>query len=334
MADDWYYKSSDAQHGPMSFAALRELAAHGTLRPNHTVRTGTEGAWRFADSIPDLFRPRHARSTSADSISSTPDAAVSSPVEFASSKVDIRASVPELWFYKLDDREHGPISLDELTELAAVSGETAREIVIRKNGEDSWIPLDSLTKETFAPNSKPDSHFGRMDGHAATARSARPPATRRTDAYRSHSIVERTISAFRRNVDLLVAATLLVALNAILFATMQPPLASERKYFDALRGIRDEFHSLGQRKTSPDEWRDFRARAEGALEPIIKDLEKTADAAHPIRQHLLWAGRDNLAEMLSRAGQPVPNLAAVDEDRLLFEQHMEWLEAAFAEQGG
>jgi hypothetical protein len=136
---------------------------------------------------------------------------------------------------------------------------------------------------------------------------------------------------WRKHADLLVAMLLFVALNAILFATMKPPYAEERKSLATLLDIRDELRVLQMRAATDAEWLDFRSKSERTLAPIIADLEKTASADQPIRQHLLWAGRDNLREMLAQGERTPANSPKSDEEQES-NQHVQWLEHALEEQ--
>ncbi|MGE3314843.1 MAG: DUF4339 domain-containing protein [Planctomycetaceae bacterium] len=329
MADDWYYKSNETQHGPMSFAAIRQLAADGIVHPSDKVRTGNDGAWRFADSIPHLFPLRPSRGNATHPMNETAESRTQSPADSQPVQLPPIDSQPVLWFYKLADRARGPLPLEELRSLAEVSGETAREIVVRRAGDETWIPLDAIS------DSKDPSRLdeaSRVSESAAALRTSGHPATQRSArSNRPLSTLERTFGAVRRNQDLLAAGVLLVALNAILFAAMRPALSQEQKYFANLQGIVDELDHLSRRPTSAEEWQEFRTRAEASLQPMVRNLEESAGAAQPIRQHLLWAGRDHLMEMLAQAGRPAAP-GTVDDERRLFDEHMGWLQRAFIEE--
>lgn len=56
--DQWYYQDGSQIHGPLSSHQLAELAAHGSLRPEHRVRKGTDGHWHMAGEVKGLhFAP-------------------------------------------------------------------------------------------------------------------------------------------------------------------------------------------------------------------------------------------------------------------------------------
>jgi hypothetical protein len=57
----WYYKSSEAEVGPISFSGLRRMALEELLSPETLVRAGEEGEWIAAGTVEDLFAPKRER---------------------------------------------------------------------------------------------------------------------------------------------------------------------------------------------------------------------------------------------------------------------------------
>ena len=55
MAQDWYYKLLGEETGPVTFAALREMAGDGYLASDDEVRTSTSH-WTRAEHVPELFQ--------------------------------------------------------------------------------------------------------------------------------------------------------------------------------------------------------------------------------------------------------------------------------------
>lgn len=309
MGDSWHFKSARGVQGPMSFAALQELVRNGDVQRTDTVRSDSQSPWRFADSIPHLFPPRNATHAAS------------------STEIDSTCAKSELWYYKLDDREHGPIPIEELKSLAAVSGETANEIVVRSGRSGEWIALGSLAGEYAVPEGdRPPHSTPSLD----TPERATSPASRFRARPRTAMTVGR-LAWLRRNLDLLAAAVLFVAINAILLAMSQPRNSEERRYLEILRGLHQEIGQLQRRGATAAEWQELRLRSERKLQPVLADLERTASATNPIRQHLLWAGRDHLLEMLSQAA-PTPT-TTTDDDTAAFEQHLDWVEARLNESG-
>lgn len=57
MANQWYYRSNTAEHGPFTPSQMRQLAAEGIIRPETRVRRGTDSKWRSAKRVQGLLTP-------------------------------------------------------------------------------------------------------------------------------------------------------------------------------------------------------------------------------------------------------------------------------------
>ena len=71
MSDMWFVKCGVEVAGPFSFDALQEWARDGHLKPENSVRSGTDGPWLFANSVPHLLSRQHARPPDASTRSTT-----------------------------------------------------------------------------------------------------------------------------------------------------------------------------------------------------------------------------------------------------------------------
>lgn len=60
----WYYEAMGQETGPLSSAALKELADSGLLTPDTRVRMGAAGAWVVARQVKGLFERRSAAAVS------------------------------------------------------------------------------------------------------------------------------------------------------------------------------------------------------------------------------------------------------------------------------
>ncbi|WP_397569484.1 GYF domain-containing protein [Schlesneria sp. T3-172] len=103
--DSWHYKLFGDEFGPVSVETLIELAANQTLSPDDEVRAGVRGSWRRADSITQL-------AGHFSSVATLPAAPVATRGRATES------SDSQGWYYKLFGNEFGPVSFDELIELA------------------------------------------------------------------------------------------------------------------------------------------------------------------------------------------------------------------------
>jgi hypothetical protein len=55
MANQWFIQHGGKQHGPVTAATLKKLAAEGKITPATTVRLGTDGNWVPASRVQGLF---------------------------------------------------------------------------------------------------------------------------------------------------------------------------------------------------------------------------------------------------------------------------------------
>lgn len=90
---------------------------------------------------------------------------------------------------------------------------------------------------------------------------------------------------------------LLVCLRYISFDWTTP----DQRIYGAYASFWSEFKELRERKAGESEWAEFFRRVLVQNDPLVEELERTANSAHPVRQHLLWAGRDFLPQMMSDA---------------------------------
>jgi hypothetical protein len=89
-----------------------------------------------------------------------------------------------------------------------------------------------------------------------------------------------------------------ILINVLYLTFWAQPYGRERRYLQTLQGISAEVQELRARTASDAEWRELAQRTRVALAPIVSDLKKSASAAEPGRQQLLWAARDLIPRTL------------------------------------
>ena len=112
----WYYSKDDQQSGPVSLQSLREFAASGSLHPSDLVWTTGMTDWARADAIAEIF-PDHFEPSDASS--------------------------PTHWFYARGGQRFGPVSFQNLKELAA-SGGIQRGDLTWTEGMTEWARADKI----------------------------------------------------------------------------------------------------------------------------------------------------------------------------------------------
>ncbi len=113
-ADSWYYGDGEQRCGPVSMEELRRLASSGQLHPDDLVWKHDMQDWTPAGQIEGVFPFRL-------------EMPVQPPVQSA-----------DLWYYGDGEQRHGPVSVEELRELAA-SGRLHQDSLVWKQGMADWI---------------------------------------------------------------------------------------------------------------------------------------------------------------------------------------------------
>ena len=113
-ADSWYYGDGEQRCGPVSTEELRELASSGRLHQDSLVWKQGMADWTPAGQIEGVFQFRL-------------EMPVQPPVQSA-----------DLWYYGDGEQRHGPVSVEELRELAA-SGRLHQDSLVWKQGMADWI---------------------------------------------------------------------------------------------------------------------------------------------------------------------------------------------------
>jgi hypothetical protein len=204
------------------------------------------------------------------------------------------ASIPpgEEWYYEIAGRTHGPLAQGELEELLSHGGETALDVRIRKGADGPWTvyrpPTNSVAQ---APELSPELQAPLPS--TQTSLKSRPAV---------HSPWERDPIAnsgklglrgrLSRNKELCAVVAIWLTANAVILFLSSDPYTRERRYLDSLRAVLTEVEELRKTPASDTEWTDLRKRSQTTLAPIVRDLQKSANAAELPRQQLLWCARD------------------------------------------
>ena len=129
----WHYKLFGDEFGPVPFETLIELAKNQALSPDDEVRSGARGSWRRADSVAQLV-------SNFSSVGYVP--AASGP---SAGRSNSEQSDPQGWYYKLFGDEFGPVSFEELVELAKSHSLSVNDDV-RFGESGAWRRAGSIGK--------------------------------------------------------------------------------------------------------------------------------------------------------------------------------------------
>lgn len=220
------------------------------------------------------------------------------------------------WYYRLDGREHGPFSKVALQELVGSSGETAANIDVRHGTGGDWKPFAAVFETPVASSSRSEV---RHESPAVR------PALSLPISNASPRSKGRFVDALRSNRDLVVIIGVWILANAVVLGWWSQEYRTEREYRAILRGFESEVKALQDRDASPADWAELRERVKQTLAPMVADLKKTASASEPVRQHLLWASRDQFPKLL---GPETPERKTTWR---LYEKQMQLVDAELAQ---
>jgi hypothetical protein len=190
---------------------------------------------------------------------------------------DVPIPPGEEWYYELGGRTHGPLSRSDLEDLLNRAGETARDVRVRQGADGSWKPFQTPATAA-APANLADSPWS---GTVAASQSRTAP--------RSSGGLRELMHA---HWDIGAALGGWILLNVAFLSLWPQSYARERQYLQSLEAISAEVQDLRHKPTTDAEWSQFTQRTRATLEPMVKDLKKSASASEPVRQQLLWAARD------------------------------------------
>ena len=122
--DSWYYKLFGDEFGPVTFDELVELAKGHVLSSDDEVRLGESGAWRRAGSMGQLMAHMPSGAHLPSGTGSLSGHSISIPTEAKQVSTSTSGSNPSKtdettgWYYQVFGELFGPISFDDLVELA------------------------------------------------------------------------------------------------------------------------------------------------------------------------------------------------------------------------
>jgi hypothetical protein len=216
---------------------------------------------------------------------------------------------PAEWYYRLDGRSRGPLTLAELEKLIGSCGDTVTSVMVRQGNDRAWVSFCSLFQTSSAPNLTIQAE---ADRSASTIGLTVPPV--------NGSLSGKFRQLLHDNWDLATAAAVWLIVNAGVVACLSGQYATERKYFKILRDLEVETKVMHENGASSQEWAQVRARVKELLRPIVHDLKISASPTQPIRQHLLWAARDHFPKCVG------PQTPETEYAERAYQQHMKIVE--------
>jgi hypothetical protein len=300
---EWYCKVFGTELGPLPVDAVRRMVETEQLTAEDLVRRRSSGPWRTVREIADLRMLLKQDGEARGSIGVADSPQSDEP--------------PDEWYYQLDGRTHGPLTLGALVNLIGSSGETAHDVVVRQGPDGTWAPFNSLPG-IGSSSASATAICKRGDQSAGTAF----PTTVGRGVTPRHTIRE----FIRDNRELAIVVAVWLGINGALLVAWTQSYATERKYFATLRSLEAESKELQTGSATAQDWKAFRDRVKRTLAPMVADLKRRASASEPIRQHLLWAARDQFPKCAQ------PGTRENSESERLYQRHMQVVEQELARQ--
>ncbi len=213
----------------------------------------------------------------------------------------------EKWYVRSPDGDRGPFEFPEVLGLIR-TGNLGSDDDIKCTLEGHWVKVGAIdlnategtgNAEALAKATRPGKRGNR--GNAASA-SSRPQPSWFEIIY--EEITDRLDPRF-----LWVVVIIAVWLGINFFVLrMMNPYEAERTYLEQFVTIRDELLRHRQAELNETEWAAFSTRSRAEVQRIVGKLKRGATAEHPVRRHLLWAGKDCLLPALNNPDGLTPEL--------------------------
>lgn len=218
------------------------------------------------------------------------------------------------WYYRVDEREVGPVTSNRLRQLAR-QGKLADDDLVRIGRTGDWEPAGSIewlqTRPRTTERDSDDSEFHVLEAVP------QGPLSRLSDSLLEavQSTLHRIRNALGGSMQLIrqiAAVAMLVVIAASFFQIARDAgLLRWSRPVNALATIEelgDDVKRLRESKASDAEWEALVARGDDLLPRVVTDLERRAGADDRMAQMLLWSARDCLPKMFADARQQ-PNAA-------------------------
>jgi len=300
----WYAWIRGVEFGPASLVQLSQWLTTGQLGPADFVKQGPTGAWLPSLSVTELL----AQMTMPAAPPSSPGAPRDVAKATASS-----ASPPTAPVAAATSRPVVAPASDQNKPAPSSEGPA---------GMEPPHPAPPAERKSFAappedvPAVRSTSSPGPATSHrpppsawSPPAKPAPRPATKspaRSTSNRGEMLAPLLQPKALGAIAAIAVAVLIFFGGSLLFQGT----GGDIKKLEALQQILVEYRQVRDKQGS-SEWTAFAKKAKETVEPIVKELEKTASRHAPQKQYLLWAARDRLPTMLS--GESKVSEAAANE---------------------
>lgn len=224
----------------------------------------------------------------------------------------------ERWYLRIDGQRYGPVGRAELEKFLAPP-RLCSVLEVKCGDDGDWVYItreETIDKVLVRFGVDPDPVVGAPE----YVRSARTP--KRLEGVRD--FIEGLSAWLIHHWVAAASVVAIVAINAAVLFLLNDPHGREREILARYEALWQEVRRFSSDSPKED-WRKFAEPALIELEPMIRELEKSASVHHPSRQNLLFAGRDHLRTLLKAEVPPTPQTPQA----ILFERRMQGARAQF-----
>lgn len=229
---------------------------------------------------------------------STPSHRVASPVR---QDPKFRAPSSEKWYFKIDGKEFGPSSRDQLEHFLQPPRLCKSLEVMCSEREGFWflVAVDETIDVVL-------DKVGIVPPPESTSTSAeepvwRPPSTtsKVIDWFQDQFLVLSELVS--RHFAILLAVVGIIVVNVVILYVTADPYVREREILSRFETLWRDAQKFDD---DDDKWPAFAASASTEIEPIVKQLARTANRDRPVTQSLLFVGRDYLTKLFQAKSPP------------------------------
>lgn len=210
-------------------------------------------------------------------------------------------STEEWWYLRIDGQVFGPAMRAQLEHFLRPPRLCKRMEVICTSQSSDWHVIGP--DETLADVLQ---LVGISTHEEAEAQWSDQEDSRETSAAEKNGQAWVTIASWiKTHAGMIAIVVIMIIVNFGFYIASRDPHTREREILTQYESIWEEMHFYDP--DTGDEWWSFVDNSLSELEPVLKELEQTADVAHPLRQNLLFAGRDHLVPLLKSGEPPAPD---------------------------
>jgi len=237
------------------------------------------------------------------------------------------------WFYRVGDRDVGPVMSGRLRQLAR-QGRLADDDLVKMGRSGQWVAAGTVDWLSAKPRALPKAPEARPGPQQPQVNAAAD--LRRSLAYSLRNVyysITHLVVASLWVVRHVLGVVALVAICVVLFN-----IGRETGLFDwsapvdvlgTVQTLGAEIKQKRDAKTTDEEWNELQQRGKAALEPVVAKLEREAGSHNRVAQMLLWSARDCLPKMFvdaraepsateARYDEYMANVAALEKDQPIY----------------